>query len=195
MGQALKCEASFPKIETKETEFAWAAGFFDGEGCVRFRNGERGGTFTLQIAQVHREPLDRFCVAVSVGKVYGPYKARSATRKPYYAYFAFGLPAKGAFEKMRPYLSSIKRVEGDDHLKTYLDQVSRHKYPKERISEIIAAFDRHVDPNVGKILRNGKRLTKHVSFGRKHASEYGMTCAGLANLVRRRDRQATGVAQ
>lgn len=62
-------------------ELAWAAGFFDGEGCCRAR---RHGTLAktprrfqlvLDVSQKDRRVLDRFRRAVGVGAVYGPYRA------------------------------------------------------------------------------------------------------------------------
>jgi hypothetical protein len=56
-------------------ELAWAAGFFDGEGCTyaRVRNGRRQGTaISIHIPQVHREVLDRFQNAVlGLGSITG----------------------------------------------------------------------------------------------------------------------------
>lgn len=55
-------------IERRE-EMAWAAGFFDGEGC--FSYSRKVYTPTIAIAQVDRQVLDRFRAAVGIGKVYG----------------------------------------------------------------------------------------------------------------------------
>jgi LAGLIDADG DNA endonuclease family protein len=53
-------------------ELAWAAGFFDGEGHVR---AVGRGHVRVQLAQVEKEPLERFQRAVlNLGKFYGPYE-------------------------------------------------------------------------------------------------------------------------
>ena len=49
-----------------ETELAWAAGFFDGEGCT-FSNGKDYPR--LVVFQKDRRPLDRFAAAVGFGHV------------------------------------------------------------------------------------------------------------------------------
>lgn len=67
---------------TTAEDYAWAAGFFDGEGYVHAKRGKRKSdpqrfTYTqiiLDIAQKERELLDRFASIVGVGKVYGPYR-------------------------------------------------------------------------------------------------------------------------
>ena len=50
----------------KETELAWAAGFFDGEGCT-FSNGKDYPRMVA--AQMDRRPLDRLHAAVGFGIV------------------------------------------------------------------------------------------------------------------------------
>ena len=56
-------------------ELAWAAGFFDGEGCFSWATKGRFGCAV--IAQTDRAALDRFQAAVaSIGKTYGPYAQR-----------------------------------------------------------------------------------------------------------------------
>lgn len=48
---------------TDTHELAWAAGFFDGEGCAMCRNRSKEGrkrSLKIEIQQMRREPLDRF---------------------------------------------------------------------------------------------------------------------------------------
>ncbi len=59
--------------------YAWFAGFFEGEGCVRFgskvhKNGKDYGVPVINICQVNKEPLDRCLVLFPNAKIYGPYK-------------------------------------------------------------------------------------------------------------------------
>lgn len=56
---------------TKREELAWAAGLFDGEGHVG--SGTHRPDIYLSVSQVDRRVLDRFCSAVALGAVYGPY--------------------------------------------------------------------------------------------------------------------------
>lgn len=55
-----------------EVQLAWAAGFFDGEGCFTARKGANGRRYlNLQIAQSEpTELLERFVDMFGVGKVY-----------------------------------------------------------------------------------------------------------------------------
>ena len=72
-----------------DTELAWAAGFFDGEGCILLHTSKGGKTHGtnkwryphLHVRQVDRRPLDRFRKALGFGRVYGPYNHGGDTSK------------------------------------------------------------------------------------------------------------------
>ena len=68
-------------------ELAWAAGFYDGEGSSFARAHGKGGAKTagITIGQADPEVLERFCRAVQMGKVCGPYGPYgSGTKSMYY---------------------------------------------------------------------------------------------------------------
>lgn len=69
-----------------DTDYAWAAGFFDGEGNVCFSDTDkkRSPRILAQIAQVNRSPLDRFANIVGLGNVTGPYNPKTKNSRPYY---------------------------------------------------------------------------------------------------------------
>ncbi len=113
-----------------EIELAWAAGFFDGEGSVRWaRNTSGRGTFTIQISQLDRETLDRFMAAVGVGKIHGPYtNGKRNNRAAYiYSWRQSGSLGVTAFNAMRPYLSSIKRAQGDAALLKHQENLIKRR--------------------------------------------------------------------
>ena len=68
---------------TQEQELAWAAGFWDGEGCTSFfmrRSGpkrRRYRALLMQIYQSEQSTLERFRDAVGIGRFNGPYLAAS----------------------------------------------------------------------------------------------------------------------
>lgn len=104
-------------------ELAWAAGFFDGEGCIFVRHTTRhkGGTtgkmyplLTVEtaIAQVRPEPLHRFHAAINVGRVSGPYTPKRTTHSPYYRWLTAGRPSvRTVLVTLWPYLSAPKREQ------------------------------------------------------------------------------------
>lgn len=88
-------------------EIAWAAGFFDGEGC--FTSGSAGKYPVTRITQADAHVLERFRAAVGVGRVIGPF-APSSGIKPIYHYVANGAEKTQAIGAMLwVFLSPIKR--------------------------------------------------------------------------------------
>jgi hypothetical protein len=82
-----------------KTELAWAAGFYDGEGCTVNR-----GNFqpSMTITQADPYVLERFAKAVGVGKVYGPYsRANNPKHSPNWSY------QSGTFEKTQHCLAQL----------------------------------------------------------------------------------------
>jgi hypothetical protein len=73
-------------------ELAWAAGFFDGEGCISYT--QSGKYDMIRIGQCERLPLVRFQTAVGgMGRIYGPYSSRHEgrwSRRPQFAYQVTG---------------------------------------------------------------------------------------------------------
>lgn len=51
-------------------ELAWAAGFFDGEGCFTISRRRDVLTFTVAVVQRDERPLQRFRNAVGFGRIY-----------------------------------------------------------------------------------------------------------------------------
>jgi LAGLIDADG-like domain len=69
----------FVAFRPDREELAWAAGFFDGEGCFSWTAKSAWGCAV--IGQSNRESLERFQRAVGdLGKIYGPYKSRHKDR-------------------------------------------------------------------------------------------------------------------
>lgn len=89
-------------------ELAWAAGFFDGEGCTTYNTSGGHRYPALVIAQVEREPLERFMAAVGMGKIYGPYRVNLRS-KPQFRYHARSKNVKQVLALMWPWLSRPKR--------------------------------------------------------------------------------------
>ena len=123
-------DASFEPTGLGATiELAWAAGFFDGEGCITLSRGLP----TLSIAQVDREVLDRFKRAVGPGSVNGPYDYASKerrehflNRKPQYRYQLSRLDdVRNVIDLLSPYLSSIKKEKAYELLSQVAEKESR----------------------------------------------------------------------
>lgn len=102
------------KYSVEQLELSWAAGFFDGEGNTRLNKK----TLVLQISQIERAVLDRFCSAVGLGKVYGAYYY-SYCAHPLYCYMVNNIDAKKVFYKIRPYLGLTKERQALEAIKNW----------------------------------------------------------------------------
>jgi hypothetical protein len=110
---------------SNETELAWAAGFFDGEGCTtiikRKKEAHHNERWYICVSVGQSEPttLQRFCDAVGVGSVQGPWERTPSTkkdgspspRKPNWEFRVVTSKAQEAMDKLWPYLSNIKREQ------------------------------------------------------------------------------------
>jgi hypothetical protein len=100
-----------------DTELAWAAGFFDGEGHIRF--SERRYSLRMSVNQCDPRPLQRFTEAVGEGKVrpIAPHKAARPTHRPMWEWDLSGYEKVTlVYLLLRPFLSESKREQGDDCL-------------------------------------------------------------------------------
>lgn len=99
----------------ENTDYAWAAGFWDGEGCVSLTYRTYGYSsspiprIVVQIAQVDRRVLDRFQRVVGYGNVLGPYTQKNKNAKPYHVWRVEGNKnLQQIFDLLSPYLSEEK---------------------------------------------------------------------------------------
>lgn len=108
-------------------QLAWAAGFFDGEGYTGFskrRNGD--GTartwrrIDLQVNQTSREVLDRFRLAVGMGRVNGPYNYVGSNKSDHWQFAASGFhQVQAVIARLWPFLTSTKRDQARNALLAY----------------------------------------------------------------------------
>jgi len=108
---------------TKKCELAWAAGFFDGEGCTRVNRvtnkyDYKYDILSIQITQKDREVLDRFQAAVGVGRIYA--RADGA--------FLFSCgktdDCHEILEKIWPWLSTQKREQANSAIERAVGRVA-----------------------------------------------------------------------
>jgi hypothetical protein len=99
---------------TRETELAWAAGFYDGEGStVPVRQMKRGRvTMAVTVSQKDPEVLERFAAAVGRGYLYPPFRPSASKPNPCWQYRLHRW--KHCLEVMDllwPYLGTLKREQ------------------------------------------------------------------------------------
>lgn len=93
----------------QEIEIAWAAGFWDGEGCC-YRG--KGGDLRMSISQCSPEPLERFQKAIGFGNVTGPYGYPDKPEwRPAWFWRVQGRKAHQAMALLLPLVSTEKRAQ------------------------------------------------------------------------------------
>lgn len=123
-----------------ETDYAWAAGFLEADGCLSLN---RGGTCTVQISVVQRDPepiarLQRIFGTSYV--VWGAYRPKSRYNPKGRSYHTLRFTSKhalDALQKMLPYLE-YKRPHAEAAIKLLerrlaYDAICRNGRPSARI--------------------------------------------------------------
>ena len=102
-------------------ELAWAAGFFDGEGCFRLHTGKYA---QIIVNQVHPEVLQRFHHAVhSLGILTGPYtpagmNSDGSPRRAMWTYRVTNwVGVQAVYAMLYPFLGSVKCEQGANVLR------------------------------------------------------------------------------
>lgn len=94
-----------------ETELAWAAGFYDGEGSTHMNNTKGTKRIRVRISQSgDKRVLDRFVNAVSIGYVRGPYNY-DTKRLPIYTLDYSSVNAYTVLWLLWPYLGDVKKEQ------------------------------------------------------------------------------------
>lgn len=115
------------------SELAWAAGFFDGEGCSYKPKDKNFGR--ISISQKDKRVLERFQKAVDAGQIYNGSK-----RDQDFKYIVQGKTAKTVMDKLWPYLGEIKKSQ-------WLRVTTGVEYPEEKV----------IPPNFGEISLKPRR--------------------------------------
>lgn len=102
-----------------DTELAWAAGFFDGEGCTMVqRRAGRVISIKIVIGQQHDEVLLRFQKAVGVGNVVYPKSLKPDGRtRAIHLNICGKEKVLHTLKLIWPYLGSVKREQANRKLK------------------------------------------------------------------------------
>lgn len=115
-----------------DIEAAWLAGFFEGEGNVRFGSitkrpdGRIYGSPVIDICQVNKEPLDKVAKLLPKGKIYGPYQY-SSNKQPHYKFCLVGKQnVEEAFNFIEDFLSTRRKTQFLDTFEKYNQSVLSH---------------------------------------------------------------------
>lgn len=152
---------------------AWAAGFYEGEGCVyaakgRTRHGKPQPRICLSIAQANREPLERFAQVIG-GRISKPKVPRVSAnvigKKPIYELCILGTArVNAALDLMKPWLSVAKREQVGRAFARYTELGGKETRPREEYLRQI----RHPTPEA-------RRLAQRAAEARYRARKRLLT--------------------
>lgn len=142
-----------------ETQAAWAAGFFDGEGCVSLhlhtkRSGQQYPAVAIILTQKDRRPLDFFHALFGAKETISVVH-RTIHKRPYFRVVYSGRRAAEVLRVLRPYLT-LKGEVADVALALQQDIESLSPseraagLPPERLSARLALIDRAKWFNTGR---------------------------------------------
>ena len=98
----------------EDAAWAWAAGLFEGEGCIVYRRRSlpaRGKCLTLKIQLTDEDVLRRFHEIVGRGKICGPYSRPGGT-KPFWAWECSNMAAATfVLRQFWPWLGQRRRAK------------------------------------------------------------------------------------
>jgi hypothetical protein len=94
-----------------DAERAWAAGFFDGEGCCSLRRSKGSLHISITIGQADPEVLEHFCSVVGAGAVTGPYESERGHRDIWHYQCADLGAVLTVLGAIWPWLGSVKREQ------------------------------------------------------------------------------------
>lgn len=100
------------------TDIAWAAGFYDGEGtagCYPNKDKISGRTYhkiTMSVSQCDTGVLVKFLSAVNVGNIYGPFHTKNPKRSNLWQWRVTNLEdIQQAYDLLEPYIGTIKKAQ------------------------------------------------------------------------------------
>lgn len=116
-------------------ELAWVAGLFDSEGSIFASTSKQRPRYVkITMAMTDREPVDRFCQSLKIGKVI-ELKRKTVTGRTAYRWVIQGTEdVRKAVDKLRPYLSSPKMAQAEAALEKRNIYESQYKSENYRIA-------------------------------------------------------------
>ncbi len=117
---------------TRGEEIAWAAGLFEGEGCISLADNWGGRLHViLDLSSTDRDVVEKFAAIVKCGTFggpYGPFGAKAYTHKPFWKWRASAkADVAQVKELLLPHLCERRRAKWLDCLERQANQRPKKK--------------------------------------------------------------------
>jgi len=104
-------------------ELAWCAGFFDGEGCIKYYNIDGARLIQLSIQQKFSPLLYRFQAATGIGKIYKMH----GTREIYALRTSKIVEIEKVYELLSPWLGELKKSDFEIAIRSHKEHTDKGK--------------------------------------------------------------------
>lgn len=99
-----------------EAEGAWAAGIFEGEGCVSVSHS----AIVIKLSMCDEDVVYKWGCVLGCGKHYGPYPPRGNGTKPQWQWSVARIKdVEAVYERFRPWLSARRIKQFEDAFEAY----------------------------------------------------------------------------
>lgn len=108
---------------------AWAAGLFEGEGCIIYRSPKN--PWRLALSSTDEDVIRKFAFIVGVGGVLGPQRLKNPKWKPIWTWWCTTAEkASALLVAFHPFLGKRRRAKAEDFLKAFAEARPKSKCPK-----------------------------------------------------------------
>lgn len=111
-----------------DTDIAWAAGLFEGEGCMNSHpRGKRGSGTQLRLAMTDRDVVERFAAVIGCGNIHRPRHDPRPNHKPVYTWALYeSARVVEVIELLMPWFGERRRAKAMEVLAVARD-IDVHK--------------------------------------------------------------------
>lgn len=149
------------------TELAWAAGLFEGEGCINGyvnKSGERG--IQLMLRMTDEDVVQRFQSVIGFGNIHKRAPLQSHHKRSYLWHVGSFERAQAVIAALWPWLGRRRRATAKRVLREYVGRVSQRD--RQRV----------VRAQVADALRRGGRTQRSI------AREFGLSEPSVSRIAR-----------
>ena len=126
-------------MDQKDNSIAWAAGLFEGEGCISSQiSNNKYYMARLSLVTTDEDVIRRFHeILDNIGGIRGPLMS-GKSKKPYWEWRATGYERVSLIlELILPWLGNRRSAKAKEVLDTYLEYKERNKKPPKKLCSIL----------------------------------------------------------
>ena len=146
-----------------DVDVAWAAGLFEGEGCIHNRGSH---SIAVSISMTDLDVLEKLS-GIYGGKV-TPLKVREEHWKPSWIWYLYGMNAKNFLEDVMPYLGSRRKARADEAIDRFSFMQHQRDEKIELRRKILDMWDTglYTEKKIGELTGTNRSYVNAVRMGK-----------------------------